>query len=223
MTFDYCLKLIPVDSAQQVRPATFEFAPCHRVDNEPDRFTLRARYSDDASGVPTFDPAVPPACSRGVVSSRSIAAGSRNDVPFVTVPDDNAPTSGPGKDATRQRVAGSRISCGRHTLVHAADRRRCARGEGTDPCSVQRLDAEQGEHQQYRDNGGEQKEQDFRDACSACSDAGETEQTGNDRNKCEDDGPFQHGGLLEVAPRQSRGAMTSSWPVPRRSAIDRRM
>ena len=95
-TPDYGLKLIPVDFAQQVLPGTFEFALCHLVDNEPDLSTLRASYAKDAGGAPPFDPAVLLKIvllgySRGLISSRAIAAACRHNVLFMAVSGNSAP------------------------------------------------------------------------------------------------------------------------------------
>lgn len=44
-TFDYDLKIISMDFAQQVLPGNFKFALCHLVDHNLDLSTLRSRSS----------------------------------------------------------------------------------------------------------------------------------------------------------------------------------
>lgn len=95
-TPDHGLKLIPVDFAQQVLSGTFEFALCHLVDHELDFSALRSRFRNDAGGAPAFDPAVLLKVvllgySRGLVSSRAIAAACRHNVLFMAVSGDLCP------------------------------------------------------------------------------------------------------------------------------------
>lgn len=95
-TPDHGLKLIPVDFEQQVLPGTFEFALCHLVDRELDFTALRSRFRNDAGGAPAFDPAVLLKVvllgySRGLVSSRAIAAACRHNVLFMAVSGDLCP------------------------------------------------------------------------------------------------------------------------------------
>lgn len=95
-TPDYGMKMIPVDFEQQVLPGSFEFALCHLVDHELDLTALRARFRNDAAGAPAFDPAVLLKIvllgySRGLVSSRAIAAACRTNVLFMAVSGDSCP------------------------------------------------------------------------------------------------------------------------------------
>jgi transposase len=95
-TPDHGLKLIPVDFEQQVLPGTFEFALCHLVDHELDFSALRSRFRNDAGGAPAFDPAVLLKVvllgySRGLMSSRAIAAACRHNVLFMAVSGDLCP------------------------------------------------------------------------------------------------------------------------------------
>lgn len=90
------LKLLPVDFDRQVLPGTFEHALCHLVDAELDLAPFHARYRNDASGAPAFDPAVLLkivllAYSRGIVSSRRIEAACRENVLFMAVSGDTQP------------------------------------------------------------------------------------------------------------------------------------
>ncbi len=88
--------MIPVGFERQVLPGSFEFALCHLVDGELDLPGLRERFRNDASGAPAFDPAVLLKIvllgySRGLVSSRSIAAACRHNVLFMAVSGDSCP------------------------------------------------------------------------------------------------------------------------------------
>lgn len=95
-TPDYGLKMIPVDFDRQVIPGSFEHALCHLVDHEIDLAGLEARYRNDCTGAPAFAPnvllkIVLLGYSRGLVSSRAIAAACRDNVLFMAVSGDSAP------------------------------------------------------------------------------------------------------------------------------------
>lgn len=95
-TPDYGLKMIPVDFDRQVIAGSFEHALCHLVDHEIDLSGLHARYRNDTTGAPAFSPAVLLKIvllgySRGLVSSRAIAAACRDNVLFMAVSGDSAP------------------------------------------------------------------------------------------------------------------------------------
>ena len=95
-TPDYGLKMIPVDFDRQVIPGSFEHALCHLVDHEIDLAGLEARYRNDSTGAPAFAPnvllkIVLLGYSRGLVSSRAIAAACRDNVLFMAVSGDSAP------------------------------------------------------------------------------------------------------------------------------------
>ncbi|MCZ4304550.1 transposase, partial [Zoogloeaceae bacterium G21618-S1] len=95
-TPDYGLKMIPVDFAAQVVPGSFEFELCHLVDHELDLSALRERFCNDACGAPAFDPAVLLKIvllgySRGLSSSRTIAAACAHNVLFMAVSGDSCP------------------------------------------------------------------------------------------------------------------------------------
>lgn len=95
-TPDYGLKMIPVDFDRQVIAGSFEHALCHLVDHEIDLSGLAARYRNDSGGAPAFSPAVLLKIvllgySRGLVSSRAIAAACRDNVLFMAVSGDSAP------------------------------------------------------------------------------------------------------------------------------------
>lgn len=95
-TPDYGLKMIPVDFDRQVIPGSFEHALCHLVDHEIDLAGLEARYRNDSTGARAFVPnvllkIVLLGYSRGLVSSRAIAAACRDNVLFMAVSGDSAP------------------------------------------------------------------------------------------------------------------------------------
>lgn len=90
------LKLIPVDFDRQIVPGSFEHALCYLIDNEADLSGLRKRFRNDKGGAPAFDPAVLLKIvllgySRGLVSSRAIAAACRENVLFMAVSGDSCP------------------------------------------------------------------------------------------------------------------------------------
>lgn len=91
------LKLLPVDFDQQVQPGTFEFALCHLVDTALDLSAFHARYANDEVGASAYDPAVLLkivllAYSRGIASSRRMEAACRENVLFMAVSGDAAPS-----------------------------------------------------------------------------------------------------------------------------------
>ena len=51
------LKLLAVDFDRQVLPGSFEHALCHLIDHELDLQPFHARYQNDDSGAPAFNPA----------------------------------------------------------------------------------------------------------------------------------------------------------------------
>lgn len=75
---EYCdaqTKLLPVSFDRQILPGTFEYTLNHLIDHEFDLSAFEARYSNDETGAPAYDPAIVLkimlyAYSRGVVSSR---------------------------------------------------------------------------------------------------------------------------------------------------------
>ena len=88
------LKLLAVDFDRQVLPGSFEHALCHLVDHELDLQPFHARYQNDHSGAPAFNPAallkiVLLAYSRGVINSRKIEAACRQNMLFIAVSGDS--------------------------------------------------------------------------------------------------------------------------------------
>jgi Transposase domain (DUF772) len=71
-------KLIPISFQQQNLPGTFEHTLSYLIDQEFDLSVFEARYRNDETGAPAYDPAILLkiilyAYSRGIVSSREIA------------------------------------------------------------------------------------------------------------------------------------------------------
>ena len=89
-------KFIPVVLDAQIQPGSFEYALDYLVDNELDLSALHARYNNDETGAPAYDPAVLLkivllAYSRGLISSRSIERACRENVLFMALSGDSAP------------------------------------------------------------------------------------------------------------------------------------
>lgn len=68
---------LPVVLAEQIQPGAFEFALDHLVDHELDLSALDAKFDNDDTGAPAYDPRVMLkivllAYSRGLISSRKI-------------------------------------------------------------------------------------------------------------------------------------------------------
>src|SRR5512134_3719653 len=88
-------KLIPVSYHHQLHPRTFEFALYHLID-ELDLSQFHARFKNDETGAPGYDPAVLLKVvllgySRGIVSSRRIADACRENVVFMAMTGDSHP------------------------------------------------------------------------------------------------------------------------------------
>ena len=89
-------RFLPIDLAQQLLPGTFEHALNHLLDNELDLSDFDARFCNDDTGASAYPPAlllkvVLFAYSRGLVSSRAIAAACREQVIFMALTGDRAP------------------------------------------------------------------------------------------------------------------------------------
>jgi transposase len=90
------LMLLVVDFDKQVQPGSFEHALCHVVDQCLDLSGLLARIRNDDGGAPAYDPAVLLkivllAYSRGIISSRKMAAACLDNVMFMAVSGDSQP------------------------------------------------------------------------------------------------------------------------------------
>src|SRR3972149_1909755 len=89
-------KLLPVSFEHQIVPGTFEYCLSYLVDYELDLSVFNHRYANDDSGRPAYDPAillkiVLLAYSRGVTSSRKIAALCEQSVLFMAMSADSRP------------------------------------------------------------------------------------------------------------------------------------
>ncbi len=96
---DYCYeqgKFIPVSFDKQILPGTFEYTLSYLVDHEIDLSAFDARYRNDETGAPAYDPAlllkiVLYAYSRGITSSRGIERACRENVVFMALSADTQP------------------------------------------------------------------------------------------------------------------------------------
>ena len=89
-------RFLPIDLAHQLLPGTFEHALNHLLDNELDLSDFDARFCNDATGASAYPPAlllkvVLFAYSRGLISSRAMAAACREQVTFMALTGDRAP------------------------------------------------------------------------------------------------------------------------------------
>ena len=94
---DRSARLLPVVLSEQLLPGSFEFALDHLVDHELDLSPLDARFCNDATGAPAYDPrvllkVVLLGYSRGLISSRAIERACRQNVQFIAVSGDAAPS-----------------------------------------------------------------------------------------------------------------------------------
>lgn len=89
-------KMLPVSYDRQVLPGTFEHTLSHLIDHEIDLSVFEARYRNDETGAPAYDPAILLkivlfAYSKGITSSREIEALCRENVIFTALSADSAP------------------------------------------------------------------------------------------------------------------------------------
>jgi transposase len=96
---DYCYeqsKLLPISFSQQILPGTFEYTLSYLIDHEVDLLPFEARYQNDETGAPAYDPAILLkiilyAYSRGIVSSRRIEGCCRENIIFMALSADTQP------------------------------------------------------------------------------------------------------------------------------------
>lgn len=97
--YDYSqLKLIPVSFQEQILPGTFEYTVNCLVDHEVDLTVFEARYQNEETGAPAYDPAILLkiilyAYSKGVSSSREMARLCQEHVVFMALSADISPTT----------------------------------------------------------------------------------------------------------------------------------
>jgi transposase len=89
-------RFLPIDLARQLQPGTFEHALNHLLDHELDLSGFDARFCNDATGASAYPPGlllkvVLFGYSRGLVSSRAMAAACREQVTFMALTGDRAP------------------------------------------------------------------------------------------------------------------------------------
>src|SRR5215207_2653961 len=89
-------RFLPVDLDAQLLPGSFEHALDYLIDHEIDLSAVAARFVNDDTGAPAYDPAVMLkivllAYSRGLVTSRSIERACRENVLFMAISGDSAP------------------------------------------------------------------------------------------------------------------------------------
>jgi transposase len=88
-------RFLPVVLDAQLMVGSFEYALDYLIDNELDISELHARYVNDVTGAPAYDPAVMLkivllAYSHGMVSSRAIERACRENVLFMAISGDSA-------------------------------------------------------------------------------------------------------------------------------------
>jgi len=93
---DMSPRFLPVVLEQQLIPGTFEHALHVLIDSEFDLSALAAKFKNDETGAPAYDPAVMLkivllAYSRGMVSSRTIEQGCAENVLFIAISGDTQP------------------------------------------------------------------------------------------------------------------------------------
>jgi len=95
--YDYSQgKFIPVHFDKQILPGTFEYTLHYLIDNEIDLSIFDARYENDNTGAPAYDPAILLkiilyAYSRGITSSRKIARCCEENIVFMALSADTRP------------------------------------------------------------------------------------------------------------------------------------
>ena len=90
------MKLLPVSFEQQILPGTFEYTLNELIDNEVDLTVFEARYRNDETGAPAYDPAILLkiilyAYSRGITQIRQIARLCRENIVFMALSADTTP------------------------------------------------------------------------------------------------------------------------------------
>jgi transposase len=87
-------KFIPVSFHKQILPGAFEYTLSYLIDHELDLSVFDARYRNDETGAPAFDPAVLLkiviyAYSRGITSSRKIEQACGENIIFMALSADS--------------------------------------------------------------------------------------------------------------------------------------
>jgi transposase len=89
-------KFLPISFDKQILPGTFEYTLNYLIDHELDLSIFDARYCNDDTGSPAYDPAVLLkiilyAYSRGITSSREIEACCKENIIFMALSCDTRP------------------------------------------------------------------------------------------------------------------------------------
>ncbi|OGA19850.1 MAG: hypothetical protein A3G25_18200 [Betaproteobacteria bacterium RIFCSPLOWO2_12_FULL_63_13] len=89
-------RFLPIVLDAQLMTGSFEYALDYLIDNEVDLSGVAARYRNDETGAPAYDPAVMLkivllAYRRGIASSRAIERLCRENVLFMAISGDSAP------------------------------------------------------------------------------------------------------------------------------------
>jgi transposase len=89
-------KLLPVRFSEQILPGSFEYALNWLIDHQIDLSVFDARFQNDETGAPAYDPGVLLkivlyAYSRGIVSSRCIERACRENIVFMALSGDTVP------------------------------------------------------------------------------------------------------------------------------------
>ena len=90
-------RFLPVVLSEQILPGTYEFTLDHMVDNELDLSALDARFNNDETGASAYNPRVMLKIvllgyCRGLISSRSIERACQQNVQFMAISGDTAPS-----------------------------------------------------------------------------------------------------------------------------------
>ena len=89
-------RFLPVSLSRQIQPGTFEYTLHHLIDKSVDLKVFDCNYHNEENGAPAIDPAillkvVLLAYSRGILSSRRIAACCAENVLFMALSADTRP------------------------------------------------------------------------------------------------------------------------------------
>jgi len=89
-------KFLPISFDKQILPGTFEYTLNYLIDHELDLSLFDARYSNDDTGAPAYDPAILLkiilyAYSRGITSSRTIEQCCKENIVFMALSCDTSP------------------------------------------------------------------------------------------------------------------------------------
>jgi transposase len=89
-------KFVPISYDKQIIPGTFEYTLSYIIDKETDLSVFDCNYKNDEVGRPAWDPAIILkiilyAYSKGITSSRKIAAACRENVIFMALSADSQP------------------------------------------------------------------------------------------------------------------------------------